>query len=98
MTEAEVLTDIRERLERIEQALGWIYHKQSSSAVKEHYTIAEFAELNRRAEYTCREWARTGRIKATKCFHGHGRYKTWVVSHEELLRFRREGLLPERFR
>jgi hypothetical protein len=93
--ETDILSDISERLVRIEAALSWIYHQQSLTAVKEYYTTAEFASLVGRAEYTCREWARTGRIRAQKRYDGHGRHKSWVISHEELVRFRREGLRPE---
>lgn len=94
---ASVLFEIRERLVRIEAALGWLYHQQSMNAVKEYYSIAEFAALVGRATYTAREWARTGRIHAEKRYDGHGRHKSWVISHSELVRFRREGLLPESF-
>jgi hypothetical protein len=95
--ELAVLAEICERLARIEDALRWIYHQQSMTLAKEHYSTAEFAALLGRAEYTVREWARTGRIKACKRFDGHGRHKTWTISHAELLRVRHEGLLPEAF-
>jgi hypothetical protein len=91
------LAEVCERLARIEDALRWLYHEQSRNAVKEFYTIAEFAAAVGRAEYTAREWARTARINAEKRYDGHGRSKSWVVSHAELVRFRREGLLPESF-
>jgi hypothetical protein len=87
-----LLGAILERLERIEAALAWIYHGQST--VKEYYSTAEFGALVRRAEYSVREWCRTGRVNAQKRFDGHGRHKAWAISHEELVRFRREGLLP----
>jgi hypothetical protein len=91
----ELLLEIRERLTRIEDALRWLYHEQSRSTVKEHYTTAEAADALGRAEYTVREWARTGRIHASKRYDGHGRHKAWTIAHEELVRLRREGLLPE---
>ena len=62
--------------------------------MKEHYEIEEFARLVGKAEFTCREWARLGRINAEKKLSGRGAHAHWVVSHEELLRYQREGLLP----
>ena len=47
-----------------------------------------------RAEFTVREWCRLGRINGLKKRNGRGLSAEWVVSHEELLRFQREGLLP----
>lgn len=38
-------------------------------------------------------WARLGRINAEKRNNGRGPFRSWVVSHAELLRYRREGLL-----
>jgi hypothetical protein len=93
----ELLAEIRERLIRIESALSWIYHQQVHAAVKEYYSTAELAQALGRAEYTVREWARTGRIRAEKRYDGHGRHKSWVISHAELVRVRHEGLLPEAF-
>lgn len=96
-TELELLEEIRERLVRIEDALRWLYHQQSSNVRKDYYTITEFAAAVGRAEYTVREWARTGRIHGCKKFDGHGKHKSWVISHQELLRVQAEGLLPESF-
>jgi len=62
--------------------------------VKDWYTTAEAAELLGKAEFTVREWCRHGRVRAQKQRSGRGKYPTWVISHEELLRFQREGLLP----
>src|SRR5262245_2188555 len=88
---AEVLAEIRDRLARIESALNWLYYQQNQTLTKEHYSTAEFAALLGRAEYTVREWARTGRIRAEKRYDGHGRHKSWVIAHAELLRVRHEG-------
>ena len=35
-----------------------------------------------------------GRIRGEKKGSGRGRYQSWVISHAELLRVQREGLLP----
>ena len=66
--------------------------------MKEWYTTEEFARLVGKAEFTVREWCRQGRIRAKKRPSG-GRGLgggEWIVSHEEFLRLRSEGLLPFR--
>jgi hypothetical protein len=47
-----------------------------------------------RAPFTCREWARLGRIRAEKRGSGRGRHLAWVIPHAEVLRYQRDGLLP----
>jgi hypothetical protein len=59
----------------------------------EWYSTDEFARLVAKAEFTVREWCRHGRIKAQKRLSGRGNSPAWVISHEELLRYQREGLL-----
>jgi hypothetical protein len=83
--------DVTDRLARIELLLTSLVER---AAVKEHYDIDEFARAVGKAPFTCREWARLGRIKALKKGSGRGRYQSWVVTHDELLRYRRDGLLP----
>jgi hypothetical protein len=62
--------------------------------LKQHYSVEEFArEVNRRP-FTVREWCRLGRLHATKSNTQSGPTTLWVISHTELERFRREGLLP----
>jgi hypothetical protein len=87
------MTVLLQRLDRIEQILQALADRQ---AVKDWYTTEEFAALVGRAEFTCREWARAGRINAEKRMSGRGAYPAWVISHEELLRYQREGLLSLR--
>jgi hypothetical protein len=82
---------LEERLERIEAMLLVLVERQQ---VREWYTTEEFARIVERAEFTCREWCRHGRIHATKKDSGRGAYAGWAISHAELLRFQREGLLP----
>lgn len=63
-----------------------------------YYTIEEFAALPgvNRAPYTVREkWCNDGRINAAKSMTGAGAFCTWVISHHEYIRFKREGLLPK---
>lgn len=86
---------IEERLARIEAKLTQLLERQ---AVKEFYTPEEFARLVGREAFTCREYCRLGRIRALKKASGRGKHASWVIPHDELLRFQREGLLPDRRR
>jgi DNA-directed RNA polymerase specialized sigma24 family protein len=90
---AERLDKFDERLARIEAALALLVKQRT---VKDFYNTAEVAEELGKAEFTVREWCRHGRVNARKKGSGRGQYQSWVVSHEELLRIRREGLLPLR--
>ena len=82
---------IDERLDRIEVLLAALVERQT---IKDWYEIEEFSNLVGKACFTCREWARLGRIRAEKKNDGRGPHARWVVSHQELLRYQREGLLP----
>jgi Helix-turn-helix domain len=82
-----------ERLDRIEAALTVLVERQM---VRDWYSTEEVARLLGRAEFTVREWCRLGRIHAEKKGSGRGRFQGWVVSHGEVLRIQREGLLPAR--
>jgi hypothetical protein len=87
----EQLEELFRRLERIEAALGVLVQRQ---AVKDFYTTDEFAKLVGKAEFTVREWCRHGRVRGKKRLSGRGASPAWVISHEELLRYQKEGLLP----
>jgi hypothetical protein len=82
---------LEEKLDRIEALLLVLVERQQ---VREWYSVEEFARIVGRAEFTCREWCRHGRIKAEKKESGRGAYASWAISHAELLRFQRDGLLP----
>jgi hypothetical protein len=84
---------VDERLEKIEAKLDTLLDRDR---VREWYSVEEFARIVGRAEFTCREWCRNGRINAEKKDSGRGAYASWTISHSELLRFQREGLLPVR--
>jgi len=84
-------TIILKELQEVKAMLAVLVERQQ---VREFYTVEEFARIVGRAEFTCREWCRHGRIKAEKKGSGRGAYPAWVVSNEELLRYQREGLLP----
>jgi hypothetical protein len=82
-----------ERLEKIESLLVSLIERER---IREFYSVEEFARIVGRAEFTCREWCRHGRINAEKKESGRGAYASWAISHTELLRFQKEGLLPFR--
>jgi len=82
---------IDERLDRIEALLAALVQRQT---IKEWYSTDEFARLVNKSEFTVREWCRHGRVHAEKRMSGRGPFPAWVISHEELLRYQREGLLP----
>ena len=84
---------LRERLDRIEAALATLVERQTT---REWYSIEDVAKLLGKAPFTVREWARNGRINAEKQCSGRGKFQAWVVSHVELQRIHREGLLPIR--
>jgi hypothetical protein len=85
-----MMNTIDERLDRIEQMLAVLVKRET---IKDYYEIEEFARLVGKAAYTCREWARLGRIRAEKRQSGRGLHPAWVVSHAELFLYRREGLI-----
>lgn len=82
---------IEDRLKNIEKMLTVLVERQ---IVREWYTTEQVAQLVGKAEFTVREWCRHGRLKAEKRMSGRGAYPAWIVSHDELLRYQREGLLP----
>jgi Helix-turn-helix domain len=84
---------IEERLDRIESMLAALVQRQT---IKDHYEVEEFSRLVGKAAFTVREWCRNGRIRAEKKNSGRGAFPAWVISHQELLRYQREGLLPIR--
>jgi hypothetical protein len=80
-----------ERLEKIEAMLVALVERQTA---REWYTTGEFASAVGKAEFTIREYCRLGRLNAEKRRSGRGAYSQWVLSHDELERYRRHGLLP----
>ena len=79
------------KLDRLEELVTALVERQT---IKDWYDVEEFARLVNKAVFTCREWCRNGRIKAPKRQSGRGAHPAWVVSHAELERYQRDGLLP----
>jgi C4-dicarboxylate-specific signal transduction histidine kinase len=90
---AERIDEVLERLGKLEAALDALVRQRT---VKDWYGTDEFAQLVHKAEFTVREWCRNGRVRAEKRLSGRGAFPAWVISHQELLRYQREGLLPLR--
>lgn len=84
---------VEDRLANIENLLLVLVEREQR---KEWYEVEEFARLTSKAAFTVREWCRLGRIRAEKRRSGRGAYPQWVISHAELERYRREGLLIHR--
>jgi hypothetical protein len=87
--------DILKKLERLEAMLVILVDR---ATVREWYSTEEFAQIVGKAEFTVREWCRHGRVHAEKRMSGRGAFPAWVISHDELLRYQRDGLLPCRRR
>jgi hypothetical protein len=82
---------LRERLDRIEAMLAVLVEGQQGRA---WYTTRQFGHAVGKSEFTIREYCRLGRLNAQKRRSGRGAYPQWVLSHAEMERYQREGLLP----
>jgi hypothetical protein len=82
---------VLDRLDKLETLLADLLRQRTT---KDWYSTGEAAEILGKAEFTAREWCRLGRVHAEKKGSGRGKYQSWVISHAELLRIQREGLLP----
>jgi hypothetical protein len=80
---------LEDRLTRIETMLAVLVEGQQ---VRQWHSVEQFARAVGRSEFTCREWCRRGRILAEKKNSGRGAHAAWAISHDELLRYQREGL------
>jgi len=83
--------EIVERLDRIEAALSALLEQRT---VKDWYSTEEAAKILGKAEFTIRNYCRLGRIRGEKKSSGRGKFQSWAISHDELLRVQREGILP----
>lgn len=89
----EQLVMLNQRLDEITESLVQ-EGEGTEQAVREYYSVPEFAGMVGKSEYTVREWCRLYRIHAEKCDSGHGDSKLWKIPATELARYRDHGLLP----
>jgi hypothetical protein len=82
--------EMLKKLENMEAMLVVLVERQR---VRDWYSTDQFAQLVGKAEFTVREWCRLGRVHAEKRMSGRGAFPAWVISHVELQRYQREGLL-----
>jgi len=85
------MNEILARLDRIEDTLAVLVQQRM---VQDWYDTRTVAEILGRSQYRVREWCRLGRVQAEKRPCGRGTSKEWMISHEELMRIKSEGLLP----
>jgi hypothetical protein len=82
---------VEDRLDRIEGLLRSLVDRER---VRDWYTTEEFGRSVGLSEFTVREYCRHGRIRAEKRGSGRGKHLAWVIGHDEMTRYRRDGLLP----
>src|SRR5262249_43858713 len=87
----EWVGQLLERLDKLDAMLAELIRQRT---VRDWYTTDEVAQILGRARVTVREWCRHGRGHSQQKNNGRGKYTSWAISHEELLRIQREGLLP----
>ena len=89
------LAELNERIALIESTVREIRELLANpTPQREWYTVSEVAQQFDKAEFTVREWARLGRVYASKRECGRGHSQEWIISAEEVERIRNEGLLP----
>ena len=94
--EAPSMTELAQRIEVIESTVKEIRDLLANPTPKrDWYSIAEVASMLSRADFTVREWARLGRVYASKRACGRGPTQEWIIAAEEVERIRNEGLLPQ---
>lgn len=82
---------IEEELAEIKLLLVDMANRQTQ---REWYSTEQVAQILGRSEFSVREWLRLGRAHGVKARSGRGAHAGWRISHAELLRLQREGLLP----
>lgn len=90
---AEWVATLMERLDALEGKMESLWSKDRLPD-KPYYDTAEFGARAGLAPITVRDYCNQKRLNATKRRSGRGCYQSWVLTHEELLRYRRDGLLP----
>ena len=80
------------------EAIGRIERKLADDVPlpkpKDTYSVAEAATLLGKQTYTVRQWCQHGRINARNGEVRRGKGTIWLISADEIDRYRRENLLP----
>jgi hypothetical protein len=92
MSDQVTLEKVMEKLDRMEALM---LELRDRGRARDYYTPLQVGEILDRDEFTVQQWCRQGRVRAQKKGSGRGPHQGWVISHEELLRIQREGLLPK---
>ena len=82
------LRELLRRMRRLEKLLRQLLARDIP---QEHYTVEEFARKIGGKPFSVRQNCNRHRLNAAKTANG----RQWVLTHVELLRFRKEGLLPD---
>ena len=90
------IVNLEVRFGEMERAFADLRTVVTKQPAKELYSVEDFARIIKRSRYTVREWCRLGRLRAGKTLCGRGGVPEWRITHEELIRYQNEGLLPER--
>jgi len=86
------MQELIRRLDRIESTLTVLVEQRQ---VQDWYDTKAVASILGKSPYSVREWCRLGRVRAEKRSCGRGNTREWMISHEELMRIKSEGLLPQ---
>jgi hypothetical protein len=86
--------DEQHMMTMVEQIHAMLRGLAERPQAREWYTTEQFAHLIGRAEFTVREMCRHGRLNARKMLSGRGGSFQWSISHDEFVRYQKEGLLP----
>jgi transposase len=89
------MNQVQDQLAQVMATLNLLMVKH---AIKDWYSTQEVAQLLNKSAYTVREWCRNQRVRGEKKNSGRGKHQSWVISHQELLRIQKEGLLPPSWR
>lgn len=85
-------SEFSDRLGRIEASVDALAARQT---IHDWYDTDQVAKILGKDPFTVREWCRLGRVHGEKRRSGRGKHKSWAISHDELLRIQKDGLLPQ---
>lgn len=90
----DIFSQLQQKVDLLSEQITQLLDSVKTQQKQDWYTIEQFARIVDKAEFTVREWCRDGRVNADKQRSGRGRHQSWTISHSEIERYHREGLLP----